>query len=640
MKMRAPAYPLLTVDPYFSVWSMNDRLNEGETRHWTGKDMILTGTAVIDGETWCFMGDADKGGYRAMEQQSVEVEAFSTTYVFRAAGVELTACFLSPVFPDEVALLSRPASYLHIAVASLDGRDHTVEITIRASELLCLDHRGQCPVFADRVEAAPDVVTIRLYGQEQAVLGKCGDDRRIDWGYFYLSANGRSTAGVTKYRENGDMACVYTSTILSTGGDRDMLVVFAYDDVYSLTYFGQPLKSCWNADGTAIETVIARAYAEYDGLAARAADFSAQLRLEAEQAGGQEYAELLLLSMRQVMAAHKTAVDPDGNLLFVSKECFSNGCAATVDISYPSMPLFLLYNTELVKGMMRPILRYASSGRWPFDFAPHDAGTYPILNGQVYGGGVDPHWQMPVEECGNMLIMAAAVSAVDGHADFAGKYRALFETWAAYLLRHGMDPENQLCTDDFAGHLAHNCNLSIKAIVGLAGFGYLCRQWGDAENAARYEEAARGMAADWVKKAAEGDGSYRLAFDKPGTFSMKYNAIWDKLFGTGLFPPEVTASELASYAKHVNPYGLPLDSRADYTKSDWQVWTASLAEDRETFMNRIHPLWIAYDKSPSRVPLTDWYSTITSQQVGFQNRSVQGGLFIRLLEKRGLCRFG
>ena len=97
--------------------------------------------------------------------------------------------------------------------------------------------------------------------------------------------------------------------------------------------------------------------------------------------------------------------------------------------------------------------------------------------------------------------------------------------------------------------------------------------------------------------------------------------------------------EFASYAARLNPYGMPLDNRADYTKSDWLVWTATLAPDKEQFMAFIHPLWLAYHVSPSRVPMTDWYSTVTSQQIGFQNRTVQGGLFIKLLEQKGLCRF-
>ena len=639
MKLRAPAYPLITIDPYMSVWSMGDRLNAGTVRHWTGRDMPLDGLADIDGETYVFMGDAERLGLPGIEQTSVEVEAFATRYRFEAGGVELTAEFLSPVLPDDLQLLSRPVSYLRTAVRTTDGGAHRVAVTVRASEAFCLNEPGQCPVFAERADAAPGVTTMRLYGQEQAVLGKAGDDRRIDWGYFYLSVNGEREAGQMADPAGGNMRYVYVTAGLDTAGEAQALFTFAYDDVYSLTYFGKPLKSVWNQDGTTIGAAIARAYAEYVDVAERCRAFGETLTREAAQAGGEEYAELLLLALRQSIAAHKAAVDPEGKLLFVSKECFSNGCAATVDVSYPSIPLFLLYNTELVKGMMRPIFRYAAQERWPFDFAPHDVGTYPILNGQVYGGGTDPRWQMPVEECGNMLVMAAAVSAADGDADFAGEHRELLAKWAGYLLRHGVDPENQLCTDDFAGHLAHNCNLSLKAIMGLAGYARLCGMWGDRQEAARFDAAAREMAASWLDRAAEGDGSFRLAFDQPGTFSMKYNAVWDKLFGTGLFPAAAMEREFASYAARLNPYGMPLDNRADYTKSDWLVWTATLAPDKEQFMAFIHPLWLAYHVSPSRVPMTDWYSTVTSQQIGFQNRTVQGGLFIKLLEQKGLCRF-
>ena len=639
MKLRAPAYPLITIDPYMSVWSMGDRLNAGTVRHWTGRDMPLDGLADIDGETYVFMGDAERLGLPGMEKTSVEVEAVATRYRFEAGGVELTAEFLSPVLPDDLQLLSRPVSYLRTAVRTTDGGAHRVAVTVRASEAFCLNEPGQCPVFAERADAAPGVTTMRLYGQEQAVRGKAGDDRRIDWGYFYLSVNGEREAGQMADPAGGNMRYVYVTAGLDTAGEAQALFTFAYDDVYSLTYFGKPLKSVWNQDGTTIGAAIARAYAEYVDVAERCRAFGETLTREAAQAGGEEYAELLLLALRQSIAAHKAAVDPEGKLLFVSKECFSNGCAATVDVSYPSIPLFLLYNTELVKGMMRPIFRYAAQERWPFDFAPHDVGTYPILNGQVYGGGTDPRWQMPVEECGNMLVMAAAVSAADGDADFAGEHRELLAKWAGYLLRHGVDPENQLCTDDFAGHLAHNCNLSLKAIMGLAGYARLCGMWGDRQEAARFDAAAREMAASWLDRAAEGDGSFRLAFDQPGTFSMKYNAVWDKLFGTGLFPAAAMEREFASYAARLNPYGMPLDNRADYTKSDWLVWTATLAPDKEQFMAFIHPLWLAYHVSPSRVPMTDWYSTVTSQQIGFQNRTVQGGLFIKLLEQKGLCRF-
>ena len=197
--------------------------------------------------------------------------------------------------------------------------------------------------------------------------------------------------------------------------------------------------------------------------------------------------------------------------------------------------------------------------------------------------------------------------------------------------RKGRRPENQLCTDDFAGHLAHTCNLSLKAICALACFARLLTALGKTAEAERYDACAKEMAAQWVPMAANGDGSYKLAFDQPGTFSMKYNMVWDKVFGLGLFDPSVIASELASYKAHQNRYGLPLDNRSDYTKSDWLLWCAAQCENNDDFKAMIAPLWDAYNETADRRPMTDWYFTSTAIWRGFQNRTVQDGIFIKLL---------
>ena len=232
-----------------------------------------------------------------------------------------------------------------------------------------------------------------------------------------------------------------------------------------------------------------------------------------------------------------------------------------------------------------------------------------------------------------MLVMEAAVAIATKSTDFANEHMDILEQWVKYLIENGRDPENQLCTDDFAGHLAHNCNLSLKAIMGIAGLGIIYGMNGKKREEKKYIRLAREMALDWAKRAANDDGSYRLAFDRPDTFSMKYNIVWDKLFGTEIMPKAIIENEFASYRKHMHAYGMPLDNRAQYTKSDWLVWTATMCTTDDEFRAYIAPLWNAYHKSPSRVPLTDWYDTETGLMVGFQHRTVQGGLFIKLMEK-------
>ncbi|MBR5446819.1 MAG: DUF1793 domain-containing protein, partial [Clostridia bacterium] len=196
---------------------------------------------------------------------------------------------------------------------------------------------------------------------------------------------------------------------------------------------------------------------------------------------------------------------------------------------------------------------------------------------------------------------------------------------------YGLDPENQLCTDDFAGHLAHNVNLSIKAIMGIAGFSRILEKLGEADEAASLITTARSYAASLIERAANSDGSYRLAYDKPETFSLKYNSVWDKLWGTGLFPDEFYKGEVERYKKEILPYGVPLDSREKYTKSDWLVWAATLADNKEDFNTIVESLWRAYDTMRTRAPMTDWYYADTSHMTGFRHRTVQGGLFIKLM---------
>lgn len=654
-KFRPAAVPLITVDPYFSIWSAHDNLNDGGTTHWTGKKNSLEGVVSIDGKKYVFMG-AVKAGEDYLIQEEVRVEPLTTCYRFFGGGIRLELRFTTPLLLYKTAVASRPVTYVSYEIVSMDGRPHQLQLLMEATSELCTFRKNQ-KCLGEMKTLANGMKLAKLGRKNQAVLQKSGDDVRIDWGYLYFGApagygeqfqlyvgkSHREELGtLTEHQIDADTgtlnqatpcsvisAVIKGGTALSADEERKGVLLMAYDDIQSVEYFHKPLKAYWRQSENDFEKMLEQSAAEYNDIVNECDVFDRSLLDKAEEVGGSEYADLIGLSFRQAAAAHKMVTGPEGELLYFSKECFSNGCMATVDVTYPSIPMFLLYNTELVKGMLRPIFEYARSDEWKFPFAPHDVGCYPKANGQVYGDN-KLEYQMPVEECGNMLITVAAVCLRDGNPGFAEPYFELLQIWADYLLQNGFDPGNQLCTDDFAGHLAHNANLSIKAILGIASFGALCRMLGLAEQAQRYDESAKQLASQWEENSRVED-HYALTFDTKDTWSLKYNLVWDKLLGFHLFDDKIMEKELAYYESRLNRYGVPLDSRESYTKVDWELWVASMAGSREQFMRFVEPIWDFVNETSSRVPFTDWYDTKTGKQIGFQNRTVLGGIFIRLL---------
>ena len=634
VRLRPPAVPLVAHDPYFSIWSPADQLTDADTVHWTGRPHRLTSQVRIDGKPFRVMGK-EPTDVPALPQAGVEVLPTRTVYTFAGQGVRLTLTFLTPALPDDLEVLARPVTYVTHHFAATDGQPHDVSFVFSAGGEICRNEPDQALAQTALASGPPAWLNIVKIGTEsQPVLARTGDDLRIDWGWLYLAASQREAAAA--YPDSRAELTFAPFKISAQPVTRWLML--AYDDEYSIQYMKKNLRPYWRRNGDDAAALLRHAAADYESLKQRCEAFDEELMADLRRIGGEKYAQIGALAYRQCFAAGKFVVDANGQPLQFCKENHSNGCIGTSDVFYPMAPQFLLFGPTLAKSFLVPFMNYAASDRWKFPFAPHDLGTYPQANGQVYGGGErTPDNQMPVEESGNLLILMGAIAQMEGNADFAGRYWKQLETWAEYLKMKGFDPENQLCTDDFAGHLAHNVNLSAKAIVALGAFGKLCERRGEPAKAAEYSQLAREFARRWVQVADDGD-HFRLAFDRPGTWSQKYNLVWDRILGLNLFPAEVATKEMAYYRKTQNGFGLPLDNRKDYTKLDWTLWTATLTQERADFEALVEPVFRFLHETPDRSPMTDWYQTKSARKVGFTARPVVGGVFIPLLYDQAIWK--
>ena len=577
------------------------------------------------------------------QQKSVSVLATNTYYTFACGPVELDVVFTAPMLINDYDLLSSPVNYISYQVRSVDNKVHDVQFYLGASTFLAVNKTNQPTISSTVINKG--VKYLKTGTIEQPILAKTGDGICIDWGYFYLpNINGE----VCLDSDNDIKASFFSDGTLPQGkteivnrkpstsptlayvhdfgkvAQASSYALLGYDEIEDIEYFYNRYKGYWAHNGSVtIFDQFDKLNRAYSGIMERCRAFDKMIYDDGVAAGNVKYAEILSGSYRHVIAAHKLFEDKDGNLLFFSKENNSNGCVNTVDLTYPEAPLFLAYNPELQKAMMTSIFDYSLSGRWTKPFAAHDLGQYPRANNQVYGG------DMPLEEAGNMITLAAMLTKIDGNTTYVNKYWDILKTWADYLVENGQDPANQLCTDDFAGHWAHNANLSIKAIMGVAGFAEMARIKGDAATADKYLKTAKDMAVKWEQTARDGD-HYRLAFDRENTWSQKYNMVWDKLWNLNLFPGNVMQKEIKYYLGKQNKYGLPLDCRKDYTKNDWIMWTAAMSHDNKTFLKFVDPLWKYMNETESRVPTSDWYDTKTGLMVGFKARSVIGGFWMKV----------
>ena len=661
---RPPAVPLLVRTPYLSTWSAADQPNGVWPSFWTGATKGMAGIARIDGAPFVFLGAptglTTSAGQMAFVSRSMTPT--KTEYVFAAGGVALTVTFLSPVEPGDLRRQSAPLGYISASAVATDGGSHAVSLYFDISGEWAhgdstqsiywaresVPHTGGNLVIQSFAPANPQpLVEVNQYpswgtaflaaASTTALTVAIGQDTVLrslaaSQGTLDGSVDANMPRAINAQWPVLGFAFALGQVTPSTSAPVTLVLGHARDPAVS--YLGAPVSPLWKAYWPTWESMVADEFDDAPAAAGRAAELDARVVSDAPAAGGDDYAALCTLAFRQAFGGTElvgTAAAP----WLMLKEISSDGNVSTVDVVYPASPVFLYTNPLLLRLMVDPLLAYAESGKWPLVFAEHDLGAaYPVAGGHDDGGGEN----MPIEETANMLILMAAYAQRAKPADaqaYATAHYAIAKQWADYLLPNTLDPGCQNQTDDFTGSICHSVNLALKGIVGVGAMSILAGAAGNTADQKSYLSQAQTLIGQWEIKAQDGSGKHLLLeYDVQGQWSLKYNALYDRVLGLNLVPAAILAEEASWYSSQAQAYGVELDPRNTYTKSDWELWTAGSIDDTTVRGKLISGVYAYATTSTSRVPFGDLYYTATGQWDAFQARPVQGGMFA-LLARQG-----
>eukprot|EP00933_Yihiella_yeosuensis_P016422 TRINITY_DN14041_c0_g2_i1.p1 TRINITY_DN14041_c0_g2~~TRINITY_DN14041_c0_g2_i1.p1 ORF type:complete len:515 (-),score=81.71 TRINITY_DN14041_c0_g2_i1:77-1570(-) len=427
------------------------------------------------------------------------------------------------------------------------------------------------------------------------------------------------------------------SAVAGSGAVEKRNFMLAYDQVMSVRYFGTEMPPLWRAHWKDVASMLEESekLREQDFVAAQS--FDSKLIENLTQVGGTDYATISSLVYRQVVGATQAVWNPVSKKPWAfMKEISSDGDVSTVDVVSPASPLFLYLYPEYLRLMTEPLLVYGNNGTkaygldTPYNlaWAPHHLGVWPICDLPA-----QRQEQMPVEESGNMLILLAGLFKEQKDVAYLKEYWPMLETWAKFIVDSLPDPGNQLCTDDFEGPSPHNVNLAVKGVVGLEAYANLVKAAGDIEQASRYKQVADKLALELARMADNGD-HYGRQYNLKGSWSQKYNLMWQRMLGQSAFPTEFLAKEMTYYMKRLNnSCGVPLDDRHTYATVDHSYFTAAFGT-QEQFLAMSKALVNYANTTSTRIPLSDWYDTVSCKSVGFRARPVLGGIYAKVLVER------
>ncbi|KAF2806560.1 glutaminase GtaA [Mytilinidion resinicola] len=667
---RPPSIPLAVKSPYLSTWlpagasgTDGGYLPGHWPTFWAGQVLGWAGIVRVDNTSYVWMGNP-LGFNNLTNQTSAEYTSTSSTFTMDVAGkVFLTVKFLSPVYPNDLKRQSLIFSYMDVEVVSADGNDHDIQLYTDISAEFVSGDRGDVAEWDSG--NADDVVFHKIWKQTPLLFSEKND--QSEWGNWYYATDGvdglswatgadtdvrgsfsqdgrLSDTKDTNWRAIDDHWPVFAFSVdLGSVGTDSANALFTIglcqDD--AIQFLGKSgvvsLPSLWSDFFDEDEDALTFFHHDYDNAVSKSSKLDGKIAEDSVAAAGADYLTITSLTVRQAFGGLELVGTEKKPYLFL-KEISSDGNAQTVDVMFPAHPILLYTNPQLLKLLLDPLFENQESGHYPNKWSIHDLGrSFPNATGHPEGDDE----AMPLEECGNMLIMTLAYWQQSGDSQYLREHYKILDQWTQYLIDEALIPKEQLSTDDFAGALVNQTDLALKGMIGIqamANIADITSYYADARN---YTAIAASYIKEWQTLGINHIATpphTTLNYGNNASWGLLYNLYADALLNTSLVPASVYAQQSAFYPTVAGTYGVPLDTRHAYTKTDWQLWAAAVASEdtRDLFIGCIAK-WI--QETPLSVPFTDIYETGDGgfgDAPHFMARPVMGGAFALLaLPKEG-----
>ncbi|KAL6233109.1 hypothetical protein BDW75DRAFT_252224 [Aspergillus navahoensis] len=591
---RPPSYPLAVKNPYLSTWMPSDQVQAlpyAEPQFWAGQSLTWSVMARVDNRTYSLMGITNPGNKIKIHPAIMRTAEYTATHsVFKlaAGSVGFTLDFFSPISPSNYLRQSLPFSYLTVTVSNAAANNVQVYTSIdgrwtgEEQNTVCNFHRnGTTLAYSLTVK---DTIPYTENG-DMATWGEAVLSSRQAPQSELSFSSGRRREVRAQFVNNGKLSendkpwvpggiVAFSHDLGNVSGEKSVNFAVGYVRKEAINYLGKPYTGYYRAHYPS--TYKAFKYADIVSLSARQAWGGIDLTIPDE------------------------SLDTTEVLAFV-KELSSNGNLNTVDVIMPAFPIYYVMDPDYIRHLLEPMMRYLAAGRWLLPFTIHDMGMhYP----NAVGHDDQKAEPMPIEECGNLMVLVLAYVRATGDRAWADRYIDILKKYADYLVENSIDIELQLSSNDAAGPLANETNLAIKAAVGLKAFGEIS---GLSEYSRIDEERAnlffsQGLGTD------EARTHFVLQYtDKPTSWKTPYNLYPDVLFDLKTFPREAYQMGNTFFKSVRAEYGVPLDNRQDWTKSDWNMWLAGTFDDETTRREFIDDLWAFISNGKHNWPFSDRY---------------------------------